>query len=494
MKMLPSTQHLLHRLFGLSPEQVDKVLHIATSGNHGGAVYSDIYFEHGADQSVMFDQGVVKDTSLNIVRGAGVRVVIGDKTGYSYTDHVNVTNLKRAATIARAIAEYGSDVGPQEVGISQASGTPHDLYHIETSPLAVPLSEKIELVKKADALTRAIDARIKNVTASIATSDRTIIIANSLGHEPVVDLRPMIRMQVSCLAEENNRRETGSFGGGNRVEYSYLLADDFWKTLCHNAANNAIDLLSAEAAPAGEMTVVLGGGWPGVLFHEAVGHGLEGDFNRKGTSAFSKRIGEKVASELCTIIDDGTIKDRRGSLNVDDEGVPTTRTVLIENGILKGYLQDRMNGGLMGVGSTGNGRRQSYKFAPMPRMTNTFLDGGTATPEEIIRGVEYGIYAADFNGGEVDITSGKFTFTASIAKVIEKGKFTKTIKGATLVGNGPEALKHISAVGNDVALDNGIGTCGKNGQGVPVGVGMPTIRIDHMTLGGTKKAPQRIMS
>ena len=493
MKMLPSTQHLLHKLFGLSPEQLEKVIG-TTGAGRGKGIFCDVYFEHGADQSVVFDQGVVKSTSLDMVRGAGVRVTIGDKTGYSYTDHVNVTNLKRAARIARAIAEYGKNVAPVQVGPTAERGQPHNLYSVLESPVSVPLSEKIELVRKADAEARSVDQRIKNVTVSIGTSDRTIIIANSDEDEPIVDFRPLIRMNVACLAEDGTRRENGSFGGGNRVEYGYLLADDFWKNLCRKAANNAISLLSAESAPAGEMTVVLAGGWPGVLIHEAVGHGLEGDFNRKGTSAFSGKVGEKVASELCTVIDDGTIKDRRGSLNVDDEGNPTTRTVLIEKGILKGYMQDRMNGGLMKVGSTGNGRRESYRFAPMPRMTNTFLDGGTSTPEEIIASVKHGLYAQDFGGGQVDITSGNFTFSATMAWMIEDGKLTRPVKGATLIGNGPKALHHVSMVGNDVTLDNGIGTCGKNGQGVPVGVGMPHVRIDNMTVGGTSKAAPKMMS
>jgi TldD protein len=458
------------------------VLGIATGSRDRGA-FADIYFQVGTTEGLVFDQGILKNPSRSEVSGAGIRVVIGDKTGYSYTDHVNVRNLTTAARNAATIALHSQVVDPIQVGPQRQQ---HNLYPLEGILIGLPLPEKVDLLTRIDRECRKYDPRIKNVTVSLAVQDETVVIVTSLG-DLILDRRPLIRLSVSCLAEEGSRRETGSSSGGGRLDFAFFLEDDRWKKHALKAAQEAIGLLSAVPAPAGEMTVVLGNGWPGVLIHEAVGHGLEGDFNRKGTSAFSKMIGEKVASDLCTIVDDGTVPGRRGSLNIDDEGVPTGNTVLIEKGVLKGYLQDRTNGSLMRHGSTGNGRRESYRHVPMPRMTNTYLAGGQSTPEEIIRSVKRGLYAVTFGGGQVDITNGDYTFSATSAILIEDGKLTTPVKGATLIGNGPKSLHHVSMVGNDMALDEGTGTCGKRGQSVPVGVGMPTIRIDNVTVGGTSR-------
>jgi TldD protein len=469
-------------IFGVTPEQLDSIICGAVKDRLNLGAFCDVYLQAGTSQSLYFDQGLLKRTSLNVVKGAGVRVVIGAKTGYSYTDHINITNLRKAAKVASAIADHTSQVPAQE--IVGPSGAPHNLYAIGATPIDVELSEKIALMRAIDAAARAYDPRIKNVTVSLNVSDNNIGIATSLG-QLVLDNRPLLSLSVSCLAEENGRKEQGRSGGGGRCEFGFFTDLDRWRTYALEAAKEAVDMLAAVPAPVGEMTVVLGPGWPGVLIHEAVGHGLEGDFNRKGTSAFSQLMGQQVASPLVTIVDEGILPGRRGSLNVDDEGTPTQSTVLIEKGILKGYMQDRMNAGLMGTSSTGNCRRQSYKYAPMPRMTNTYMAGGQHTQEEIIRSVKRGIFATTFGGGQVDITNGNFTFSADGAFLIEDGKLTTPLKGATLIGNGPRALHKVSMVGNDMALDKGIGTCGKAGQSVPVGVGMPTVRIDDVTVGGT---------
>jgi TldD protein len=482
MQNQKTAEQLLFDKFGLTSAQLDSVLASALKGREGTAVYCDVYLECGAEESFVWDEGTLKSTRSNIVKGAGVRVVIGDKTGYSYTSNPTVRELRKCARTARGIAEHVNELAvvPNDAENPQV----HNLYQIGVSPLAVGVAEKLELLKKADAEARKQDKRIFNVQCNIASSDRTIIIATSFG-DVIVDHRPLIRMDVTCYAEDAGRKETGNSGGGGRMEFSELADTNVWQEHAQKAAKLAVTNLSSVPTPAGEMTVVLGNGWPGVLIHEAVGHGLEGDFNRKGTSAFSGRVGEKVASDQCTIIDDGHIPGRRGSLNVDDEGTPTGETVLIENGILRGYMQDRQNAGLMGVARTGNGRRESYKHVPMPRMTNTYLAGGKYSPEEIIASVDNGVYAEVFGGGQVDITSGDFTFSCTSAWKIENGKLTVPLKGATLIGNGPKALHHVSMVGTDSKLDLGIGTCGKNGQGVPVGVGMPTVRIDRVTVGGT---------
>lgn len=480
MILMNSPETQLHRLFGLTYDQVQKVLALATRSTGGKTAFCDIFFQAGSSQSISLDQGVVKNTSGETVNGAGVRVVVGDKTGYSHTDHVNITNLRRCAGIARAIIEHSN--GATNVPLA-SEGKAHNLYPVANNPVDADLAAKIDLLKKIDKVARAYDPRIINVSASIGTEMTTVIIATSRG-DIFLDVRPLVRLNVACLSQDGNRRENGSSGGGGRFEFSVLAAEDYWRDHAVTAAKQAIDLLSATPAPAGEMDVVLGNGWPGVLVHEAVGHGLEGDFNRKGTSAFSSLLGQGVASPLVTIIDDGTIADRRGSLNIDDEGTPTSKTVLIEKGKLVGYLQDKQNASLMGAALTGNGRRQDFRFAPIPRMTNTYMAGGEHTPDEIIASVKRGIYATTFGGGQVDITNGDFTFSATCAYMIEDGKLTRPVKGATLIGNGPKALHRVSMVGNDVSLDRGIGTCGKSGQGVPVGVGMPTIRIDGVTVGG----------
>lgn len=484
--MSESPTKKLSRLFGLSTSQVESVIGTAIDKRKDVGAFCDVYFQAGSDQSLVWDQSTLRSTSGSAVRGAGVRVVIGDKTGYSYTDHVNVTNLRKAARVARAIADYSQ--GVDNVPLEALEGKAHNLYPIVNSPYDVALADKIALLERMDAEARAYDKRIQNVTISMMIQDHTIVIVNSFG-QLVTDLRPMIVLKIQCLAvsEDGKRREQGSSGGGGRLEFSHLLDDDQWKKWTHEAAKQAITNLSSVPAPGGEMTVVLGNGWPGVLIHEAVGHGLEGDFNRKKTSAFSTLLGQKVASDLCTIVDDGTIPGVRGALNIDDEGTPTGRTVLIENGILRGYMQDRTNANLMKTAATGSGRRQDYRYAPIPRMTNTYLAGGQSTRDEIIASVKKGIFAVTFGGGQVDITSGKFTFSATAAFLIEDGKITAPVKGATLIGNGPEALHKISMVGNDMELDQGVGTCGKDGQGVPVCVGMPTVRLDGITVGGTAK-------
>jgi TldD protein len=446
------------------------------------ADFADLYFEFRTSEAFVLEEGIVKKAAKNVSQGAGVRVVAGDKTGCAHTDDVSVDTLKLASQTAQAIADGTNRLAP----VSVSAGRPaHDLYLLERPPLDTGLDEKIALLNAIDVAARRRDSRITNVMASLGVEQKIVLIVNSTG-VVVGDIQPLVRLSVTCIAEGNGRREHGTAGGGGRVEFSFLTEGDRWQRWVATAADQALRNLTAVDAPAGSMPVVLGPGWPGVLLHEAVGHGLEGDFNRKGTSAFSGRVGQQVASPLCTVVDDGTIANRRGSLNCDDEGVPTGRTVLIENGILRGYLQDRLNAQLMGVPLTGNGRRESFAHMTMPRMTNTFMLAGESTPDEIIRSVQKGLYAVSFGGGQVDITSGKFVFSATEAYLIEDGQVTRPVKGATLIGNGPEAMTRVSMVGNDLALDEGIGTCGKDGQSVPVGVGMPTIKIDAMTVGGTQ--------
>jgi TldD protein len=446
------------------------------------ADYADLYFEFRKSEHFALEDGIVKKASRNLSQGAGVRVVAGDKTGYAHTDDVSVDALRIASSTARAIADSGTSSPSLAL---RRDPLQHDLYRLERTPLGAALDEKIELLNRIDIAARRHDPRIKNVLASLGIEEKVVLIVTSAG-TVVGDVQPLVRLSLTCIAEENGARQQGSSGGGGRVEFAYLLEGDRYLRHVRTAAEQAIRNLTARDAPAGAMTVVLGPGWPGVLLHEAVGHGLEGDFNRKGTSAFAGRLGQQVASPLCTIVDDGTLVNRRGSINCDDEGTPTGRTVLIENGILRGYLQDKLNARLMNDRVTGNGRRESFAHVPMPRMTNTFMLAGESTPEEILRSVDRGLYAAYFGGGQVDITSGKFVFSATEAYLIEDGRLTHAVKGATLIGNGPDILTRVSMVGNDLALDDGIGTCGKDGQSVPVGVGMPTVRIDAMTVGGTQ--------
>mgnify|MGYP002870547833 CR=1 FL=1 len=444
---------------------------------------ADIYFEHIDSESISLEESMVKKAGRSVKQGVGVRAVAGERTGYAHSDAVDPQGLLNAARAARAIARTARTDTSVALSARRAA---HDLYPIPEGSLPaveVPLDRKIELLKAIDERARAYDPKIEQVMAGLSTNLRSVVIVKANG-EIITDLRPLLVLSVRCIAVDGSNRQVASGAGGGRYSFETLLEGDDWTKWADEAARRALLNLEASDCPAGTMDVVLGPGWPGILLHEAVGHGLEGDFNRKKTSAFSGLLGEKVASEGVTVVDDGTISERRGSLNVDDEGTPTQRTVLIEKGVLKGYMQDRLNARLMGVPATGNGRRQSYAHVPMPRMTNTFMMAGTEAPEDIIKGVKKGIYAVAFGGGQVDITSGKFVFSGSEAYLIEDGKVTAPVKGATFIGNGPDVLKRVTAVGHDLALDNGIGTCGKDGQSVPVGVGMPTIRIDDLTVGG----------
>ena len=466
--------------FGIRTGVMDKVLDTALGKK---AEYADLYFEYRRNEGVSLEEGLVKNCSQSTANGVGVRVLADAKTGYAYTDDITIENLEIAARTARYIAQNRQPQVPAPV--DRPAGEIHDLYPIKTPVNDVALEKKVELLYEIDKFARALDPRVKNVFASLGSEYKVILVATSQGLV-VGDVQPLTRLNVTCIAEEEGKRQIGSFGGGGRVEFGFFVDSRDYERYAREAVRQAILNLGAIDAPAGTMDVILGPGWPGILLHEAIGHGLEGDFNRKKTSAFTDRIGQKVASELCTVVDDGTIPSRRGSINIDDEGTPTHRTVLIENGILKGYLQDKLNAGLMEMPLTGNGRRESYAHIPMPRMTNTFMLAGESDPEDILRSVKKGLYAVSFGGGQVDITSGKFVFSASEAYLIEDGKVTKPVKGATLIGNGPDVLTRVSMVGSDLKLDEGVGTCGKDGQSVPVGVGLPTIRIDGLTVGGTK--------
>lgn len=441
---------------------------------------ADLYFQTQVSETWVLEDGIVKEGSFNLDQGVGVRAQSGEKTGFAYSNAITPDALSQAARAARSIARAGQQGRVQAFAATQV--TP--LYAPENPLDVLDRAQKVELLKRVDVATRALDPRIKQVTVSLAgVWDRILVAATdgSLG----ADIRPLVRFNVSVIVEQNGRRERGGHGGGGRTDYSYFLNEDRAMGYAREALRQALVNLEAVAAPAGTLPVVMGAGWSGVLLHEAVGHGLEGDFNRKGSSNYSGKIGQQVASKLCTIVDDGTLAQRRGSLSMDDEGTPTQCTTLIENGVLKGYMQDKLNARLMGVARTGNGRRESYAHLPMPRMTNTYMLAGESDPEEIIRSVKKGIYCANLGGGQVDITSGKFVFSTSEAYLIEDGKITAPVKGATLIGNGPEAMSKVSMVGNDLALDSGVGTCGKDGQSVPVGVGQPTLKIDAITVGGT---------
>ncbi|QIR13383.1 metalloprotease TldD [Shewanella aestuarii] len=447
--------------------------------------YSDLYFQGSRHESWVLEDGIIKEGSFHIERGVGVRAITGEKTGFAYADEITPQALDAAARAARGIAVAGEQHKVKAFSRTQAT----QLYTSDDPIAAMDEVKKIDLLKQADAYIRSLDSRVIQVVVSLSGVHEEILIAASDG-TLAADVRPLVRFNCSVILEENGKRERGSAGGGGRHDYSVFLAtDDAGLPLSFEFAREAVRQaqvnIHAVDAPAGEMTVVLGNGWPGVLLHEAVGHGLEGDFNRKGSSAFSGKVGQQVASSLVTVVDDGTMQNRRGSLTVDDEGVAAQKTTLIENGILKGYMQDKLNARLMGQAPTGNGRRESYAHLPMPRMTNTYMEAGESDPSDIIKSVKQGIYAPNFGGGQVDITSGKFVFSASEAYLIENGEVTKAIKGATLIGNGPEAMSEISMVGNDLALDKGVGVCGKDGQSVPVGVGQPTLKIDKLTVGGT---------
>ncbi len=441
--------------------------------------YADLYFQYSRAESWSLEEGQVKSGSFNIDQGVGVRAVSGEKTAFAYSDDISLPALQSAADATRAIAVRG-----EERAVQALKRTTSPQLYLPRDPIASLKDEqKVKLLERLEQFARALDPRVTQVMASLAGEYEVVMLAR---HDGVMaaDIRPLVRVSIQVIAESNGRREQGSAGGGGRFDYGYF-SDEVLQDYARKAVHQAITNLDARPAPAGSMTVVLGSGWPGILLHEAIGHGLEGDFNRKGSSAFSGRIGQKVAADGVTVVDDGTIANRRGSLNVDDEGNPTQRTVLIENGILKGYLQDTLNARLMGMPVTGNARRESYAHIPMPRMTNTVMLNGDKSPEEIIKSVKKGLYAVNFGGGQVDITSGKFVFSAAEAWMIEDGKLTYPVKGATLIGNGPDVLTRVSMIGNDMALDTGVGTCGKDGQSVPVGVGQPTLRIDGLTVGGT---------
>ncbi len=445
--------------------------------------YADLYFEYCQSESVSMEEGIVKRATKSVGQGVGVRATAGEKTGFAYSDELTSKDLNIAADTARYIANSAQGTAP--VPVTQRPALARNLYPHDRANIEVATRDRVTLLNAIDAEARRYDPRIKNVMAAYNTEYKVMLVATSDGLM-VGDIQPLTRLQVTCIAEENGNRQVGTFGGGGRIGLEYFQNDQRYLQFAREAAREAILNLSAVDAPAGVMPVVLGGGWPGILLHEAIGHGLEADFNRKKTSAFSNLMGKKVASEVCTIVDDGTLPFRRGSLNVDDEGTPTSRTVLIEKGILRRYITDKLNARLMGIPVTGNGRRESYQSVVLPRMTNTFMLAGESDPQDIIKSVKKGLYAVSFGGGQVDITNGKFVFSASEAYLIEDGKITRPVKGATLIGSGPDILKQVSMVGHDLKLDEGIGTCGKEGQSVPVGVGLPTIRIDEITVGGTK--------
>ena len=441
--------------------------------------YADLYFQYSRSESWGLEEGQVKSGNFSIDQGVGVRAVSGEKTAFAYSDDINLPALQAAANATKSIAALGLE----QTGKSIIAKQNHQLYLPQDPIASLSADAKVKLLHRLEQFAKAVDPRVTQVMASIAGEYEVIMVARSDG-VMAADVRPLVRVSVQVHAEQNGRREQGSSGGGGRFDYSYFT-DEVLQDYAQKAVHQAIVNLDARPAPAGSMTVVLGAGWPGILLHEAIGHGLEGDFNRKGSSAFANMLGKQVAAKGITIVDDGTIADRRGSLTMDDEGNQTNKTVLIEDGILRGYIQDTLNARLMNMPITGNARRESYAHIPMPRMTNTYMHNGDSDPAEIIKSVKKGLYAANFGGGQVDITSGKFVFSAAEAYMIEDGKITYPVKGATLIGNGPDVLTRVSMIGNDMRLDSGVGTCGKEGQSVPVGVGQPTLKIDGLTVGGT---------
>lgn len=477
MEMLSQVKQSILTPCGLQEQDIDRVI---ANIMEAKVDMADIYFQSSYFESWTLENGIIKEGTHSIEQGAGIRTVSGDKSGFAYSDCIELSTLLKAAKCVKTMARQG-----QNAKIKQPTRLQRQIYYASNNPLnSLTNQEKIALLHKVDTETRKLNSNIEEVVISLTGVYENILIASHDG-SLVGDIRPLIRMNVNVILEKNGKREQGSMGGGARQDYSYFIeqerAINYGKAAVKQAAIN----LKAIDAPAGNMTVVLGSGWPGILLHEAIGHGLEGDFNRKETSAFSNKINQYVASKHCTIVDDGTLVNRRGSLNIDDEGVASENTMLIEKGILKNYMQDKLNAHLMGVKSTGNGRRESYAHLPLPRMTNTYMLPGKYNPKEIIASVKKGLYAANFSGGQVDITSGKFVFSANEAYLIENGKITRPVKGATLIGNGPEVLTKVSMVGTDLALDSGVGTCGKEGQNVPVGVGQPTLKIDALTVGGT---------
>ncbi len=464
--------------YALSEQDLEKYLAAALAE---GGDYAELYFEYSTLCTLLVEESLVKTATESITTGCGVRVLAGEQTGYAYTDDLAPEKILQAARTAARIASGPARVATQGLSSREAA---HNLYPVVRPPTDRELAEKLQLVERADRAARAYDPRIFQVRIVYGDKLRHVLVAGSDGRL-VTDFQPLVRVSLAALAQADGQVQSGSSGGGGRVGLEFFQGDHSPEEIGRQAARQAIIQLDAREAPAGEMEVVLAPGWPGILLHEAIGHGLEADFNRKGISAFSGRVGQRVASEICTVVDDGTIPDRRGSINVDDEGQPTQQTVLIENGVLRGYLQDKLSAGVMHSTRTGNGRRESYEHMPMPRMTNTYMLAGQDDPQEIIRSVRHGLYAVYFGGGQVDITNGKFVFSASEAYLIEDGKVTAPVKGATLIGDGPTVLTRVTAVGNDLGLDPGIGTCGKDGQSVPVGVGIPTLKVSRLTVGGT---------
>jgi TldD protein len=475
--LITQAENRLLRPGGLSAGDLERVFARLTGPSIDAA---DLYFQHSRSESWVLEDGIVKDGNHSIEQGVGVRALSGEKTGFAYSDEIVLPALLDAAGSARAIAQSGANGVGKPLAIATGRGLYPAIDPIET----LSSEAKISLLRELDALCRSLDPRVKQVIVSIAASLETILLAGSDG-TLAADVRPLVRINVQVIAEQNGRRESGNAGGGGRYGFIELLENGRAHGFAREAVRTALVNLESVDAPAGNMTVVLGPGWPGVLLHEAIGHGFEGDFNRKGTSAFAGMMGEKVAAPGVTVVDDGTLAGRRGSLSIDDEGTPTNCTVLVENGVMKGYMQDKLNARLMKMAPTGNGRRESFAHLPMPRMTNTYMLPGERDPGEIIASVKKGLYAVNFGGGQVDITNGKFTFSASEAYLIEDGKVTRPVKNATLVGSGPEVLTRVSMIGNDLKLDEGVGVCGKDGQSVPVGVGQPTLKIDRMTVGGT---------
>ena len=478
LRHLAIARDILLTPFGLDEAKLAKVL--GSMFNHR-IDYADLYFQFTKNEGWSLEEGIVKTGSFSIDQGVGVRAVSGDKTAFSYSDEISELALSEAAKATRTIARQGS--GKIKVASQMLGRASHGLY-LQDDPLAsLDANQKVNLLERLEKIARAKDPRIVQVMAGLAGEYDVVLVARSDG-VIAADIRPLVRLSLTVIAEQDGRRETGSSGGGGRYDYSYF-SDELLEQYASEAVKSALVNLDARPAPAGPMTVVLGSGWPGVLLHEAIGHGLEGDFNRKGSSTFAGRIGDRVAAKGVTVVDDGTLANRRGSLNMDDEGNPTQCTTLIEDGILKGYIQDTMNARLMKMPVTGNARRESFAHLPMPRMTNTYMLAGDKDPEEILASVKNGLYAVNFGGGQVDITNGKFVFSASEAYMIEDGKVTYPVKGATLIGNGPDVLNRVSMIGNDMRLDSGVGVCGKEGQSVPVGVGQPTLRIDGLVVGGT---------
>ncbi len=478
IERLATARSLLLEPFGLDESHLSKALAAIQAHKVDDA---DLYFQYTRSEGWSLEEGIVKTGSFSIDQGVGVRAVAGEKTAFAYSDDISDASLMDAAMTVRAIAQ--SNQNRKAKVPARKVARIRSLYPSLDPMGTLNSTDKVQLLEKVEQLARAKDPRVVQVMAGLASEYDVVMVARADG-TLAADVRPLVRLSVTVIAEQNGRREVGSGGGGGRFGLAYF-DDAMVNTYVDDAVHAALTNLDARPAPAGVMTVVLGPVWPGVLLHEAIGHGLEGDFNRKGSSAFSGMVGKRVAAKGVTVLDDGTISDRRGSLNVDDEGCPSQRNVLIEDGILKGYIQDAMNARLMGVKPTGNGRRESYAHIPMPRMTNTYMLGGDKTPEEIVASIKKGLYATNFGGGQVDITSGKFVFSASEAYWVENGKIQYPVKGATLVGSGPECLKHVSMIGNDMRLDSGVGVCGKEGQSVPVGVGQPTLRIEGLTVGGT---------